>query len=80
MAIVTEPPRVLEIGKKTEVLIEVDEVGGLRTNSMLMEQDGPGQGQRRVRPRDILKLEQKMNCRRNDDKKAFVRGGFGAYD
>ncbi|TLD34678.1 uncharacterized protein E2P81_ATG04843 [Venturia nashicola] len=71
--IATETPKVLEIGMKTEVQIEVDEVGGQRSNSL------GEQRLEKVKPRDILKLEQKRNCRRIDESSVYIRGGFGTY-
>lgn len=71
VAVITEPPKFLEIGKKTEVQVEVDEVGSIRTNSMLVDV-------RKVGPRDILKLEQKRNNRRNDENGFAGQLGWGA--
>lgn len=71
ITVITEPPKFLEIGKKTEVQVEVDEVGSIRTSSMLVDV-------RKVGPRDILKLEQKRNNRRNDEKVFAESLGWGA--
>ncbi|RDI80879.1 Uncharacterized protein Vi05172_g9120 [Venturia inaequalis] len=74
--VVTEPARTLEIGKKTEVKIEIDDVGSSRGNLSVTNVEQP---QKRVSPRDILKLEQKRNNQRNDENQVFIRGGFGVY-
>lgn len=71
VSIVTEPPRVLTIDKTVEVQVEIDDVGSINTNSTVMEQ-------RIVTPRDILKLEQKRNNRRNEDRSFAGQLGWGA--